>query len=424
MLAVFPTAFVICFLIITRGKFILVNMILSGKKIILAISGSIAAYKSILLLRLLTKSGAAVKVIMTPAAKNFVSPLVLSTLSAHPVVIELSENDRWENHVALGRWADLMIMAPLSCNTLSKMANGVCDNLLMAVYLSATCPVMIAPAMDEDMWKHPATQQNLKLLKQRNHYLIPVAHGELASGLFGEGRMAEPEDILKHVIGFFLKQNDLSGKRVLITAGSTHEPIDPVRFIGNHSSGKMGYAIAGECVRRGADVTLITGPAVIDIPDHIKNIKQVQTAKEMFEAVKLSFVDADIIIMAAAVADYTPVLVSENKIKKKEDRLVLELTPTADILKYIGHNKRSGQLLIGFALETEEGKLHAMKKLKEKDADAIILNMYQPGLTGFESDTNRVSIFEKNGRQHTFELKSKQEVAEDIVNTIKNMLHA
>ncbi len=399
-------------------------MILSGKKIILAISGSIAAYKSILLLRQLTKSGAEVKVIMTPAAKNFVSPLVLSTLSGHPVVIELSENDQWENHVALGRWADLMIMAPLSCNTLSKMAYGLCDNLLMAVYLSATCPVMIAPAMDEDMWKHPATQHNLKLLIARNHYLIPVAHGELASGLVGEGRMAEPEYILQHIKDFFLKKNDLSGKRVLITAGSTHEPLDPVRFIGNHSTGKMGYAIARECILRGAEVILITGPAGTHIPDEIKQIARVQTAQEMYEAVRASVGDADIIIMAAAVADYTPVVVSENKIKKQDGHVDVELKPTVDILRYVGEIKQTHQLLIGFALETEQGKVHAMKKLKEKNADAIILNMYQPGQTGFGSDTNQISIFEKNSRAHTFELKSKKEVAEDIVNTIINMPHA
>lgn len=399
-------------------------MILSGKKIILAISGSIAAYKSILLLRLLTKSGAEVKVVMTSAAKNFVSPLVLSTLSGHPVVIELSENDQWENHVALGRWADLMIIAPLSCNTLSKMAYGLCDNLMMAVYLSATCPVMIAPAMDEDMWKHPATKNNLKLLIERNHYLIPVAHGDLASGLVGEGRMAEPDQILKHITDFFLKKNDLSGKRVLITAGPTHEPLDPVRFIGNHSSGKMGFAIARECILRGAEVVLITGPASAPVPVEIKKVVHVQTAQEMYEAVKLSVQDADIIIMAAAVADYTPVVVSENKIKKQGGHVELELKPTVDILKSIGENKKTHQLLIGFALETEQGKAHALKKMKEKKADAIILNMYQLGKTGFSSDTNQISIFEKNGTEFTFDLKSKQGVAEDIVNTIKKMLHA
>ena len=399
-------------------------MILSGKKIILAISGSIAAYKSILLLRLLSKSGAEVKVVMTPAAKNFVSPLVLSTLSGHPVVIELSENDQWENHVALGRWADLMIMAPLSCNTLSKMACGLCDNLMMAVYLSATCPVMIAPAMDEDMWKHPATKNNLKLLIERNHYLIPVAHGDLASGLVGEGRMAEPDQILKHITDFFLKKNDLAGKRVLITAGPTHEPLDPVRFIGNHSSGKMGFAIARECIFRGAEVVLITGPAGAPVPVEIKKVVHVQTAQEMYEAVKLSAQDADIIIMAAAVADYTPVVVSENKIKKQGGHVELELKPTVDILKSIGENKKTHQLLIGFALETEQGKAHALKKMKEKNADAIILNMYQSGITGFGADTNQISIFEKNGTEFTFDLKSKQGVAEDIVNTIKKMLHA
>ena len=399
-------------------------MTLSGKKIILAITGSIAAYKSILLLRLLVKQGADVRVIITPSAKSFVSPLVLSTLSGHPVVVELSENDQWENHVALGRWADLMVVAPLSCNTLAKMAHGLCDNLLLAVYLSATCPVMIAPAMDEDMWKHSSTSKNLNELLERNHYLIPVESGELASGLIGEGRMAEPEQILEHMRTFFLKKNELSGKKILITAGATHEPIDPVRFIGNHSSGKMGYALAAECVARGAEVILITGPTQLEVPPGISKTVYVQTATEMFEAVKNNVADADIIIMAAAVADYTPVTVSENKIKKQHPSLSIELTSTVDILKYLGENKKINQLLIGFALETNDGRANAIKKLKDKNADAIILNLYQPGESGFGSNTNQISIFEKSGKEHAFDLKSKKEVASDIVNAIKNMLHA
>ncbi|MFN9711067.1 MAG: bifunctional phosphopantothenoylcysteine decarboxylase/phosphopantothenate--cysteine ligase CoaBC [Bacteroidota bacterium] len=399
-------------------------MMLSGKKIILAISGSIAAYKSILLLRLLIKQGAEVKVIMTPASKSFVSPLVLSTLSGHPVVTELSENDQWENHVALGRWADLMIVAPLSCNTMAKMAQGLCDNLFLAVYLSATCPVMIAPAMDEDMWKHPATKSNLQLLRDRGHQLIPVGNGELASGLIGEGRMAEPEDILTQVQLFFSKSHELKGKKILITAGPTYESIDPVRFIGNHSTGKMGYAIAAAFVQRGGEVTLISGPVHEHTPGGLTKMISVQTAEEMYEAAKLNAADADIIIMAAAVADYTPVSVSETKIKKHTDALVLELKKTTDILKHLGEIKQAHQLLIGFALETEGGDVYALKKLKDKNADAIVLNIQKNGESGFGSDTNQITIFEKNGKKHCFEVKTKRQVAEDIVNTIKNMLHA
>ena len=396
-------------------------MTLAGKKIILAISGSIAAYKSILLLRLLVKQGAEVRVMITPSAKSFVSPLVLSTLSGSPVVVDLSENDQWENHVALGRWADLMIMAPLSCNTIAKMANGICDNLFLAVYLSATCPVMMAPAMDEDMWKHAATQDNMKRLLSRGHHLIPVGTGALASGLIGEGRMAEPEQIMEHIQRFFLKQNDLAGKKVLITAGPTQEPLDPVRFIGNHSSGKMGFAIAEECASRGADVVLITGPVHIEAPSCVKTQVQVQTSAEMFQAVKKNAPEADIIFMSAAVADYTPVHVAPSKIKKQSDSLTIDLTKTHDILKYLGENKKPGQLVIGFALETDNGIEYALKKMQDKNADAIILNLYQPGQTGFGVDTNQITIFEKNGKEHSFELKSKKELAADIVNTIKNI---
>ena len=399
-------------------------MSLSGKKILLGISASIAAYKSILLLRLLVKQGAEVKVIMTPAAKSFVSPLVLSTLSNHPTIVELSDNDTWENHVALGRWADLMMIAPLSCNTLAKMANGLCDNLLMAVYLSATCPVMIAPAMDEDMWKHAATQENLQWLIRRGHYLIPVERGALASGLTGEGRMAEPEQILQHIQDFFSKQHDLIGKCVVITAGPTYEPIDPVRFIGNHSTGKMGYAIAEECARRGAHVTLISGPANLHLPAGVSHHVQVLTAAEMLEAVKSFTSTGDIFIMTAAVADYTPVTVQENKIKKTGAAMTIELKPTDDILKYVGLNKRPDQLVVGFALETELNEDYAKKKLIDKNADAIVLNVQQSGYSGFGAETNQVTIFERNGNTYRFELKSKKAVAVDIVNTIKGMLHA
>jgi phosphopantothenoylcysteine decarboxylase/phosphopantothenate--cysteine ligase len=396
----------------------------AGKKILLGISGSIAAYKSILLLRLLVKSGAEVKVMMTPAAKSFVSPLVLATLSKHPVVVELSENDQWENHVALGRWADLMVMAPLSCNTMAKMAHGICDNLFMAVYLSASCPVMIAPAMDEDMWKHPATQENLQKILVRGHQLIPVTHGFLASGLVGEGRMAEPEDILASIQHHFEKKNDFSGKNILITSGATHEAIDPVRYIGNHASGKMGNALAAAFAARGARVTLITGPATAALPQGMHKTIQVKSAQEMFEAVMREANQAEVLMMAAAVADYTPANVSAQKIKKQSEELTLVLHRTQDILKTLGAQKQSHQLLIGFALETENGKEHALKKLADKNADAIILNMWEEGKTGFGVDTNRVSIYEKNGKIHQFELKTKKELAEDIVNTVKTMLNA
>jgi phosphopantothenoylcysteine decarboxylase/phosphopantothenate--cysteine ligase len=397
---------------------------LSGKKIILGISGSIAAYKSILLLRLLIKQGAEVQVMMTPSAADFVSPLVLATLSGKPVVMQLAENNQWENHVALGRWADLMVIAPLSCNTMAKMANGICDNLFLAVYLSATCPVMLAPAMDEDMWKHPATRQNIQLLLSRGHRLIPVGKGELASGLIGEGRMAEPEHILANIRQFFEEGSSLTGKKILITAGPTYEAIDPVRFIGNHSSGKMGFAIAEELLRCGADVTLISGPASVQISGNVSKKIFVESAAEMLDAVTPYYQDADIIIMAAAVADYTPVVVKEQKIKKGADTVSLELKKTTDILHFLGREKKAHQLLIGFALETENGADNARKKLTEKNADAIVLNQYVAGESGFGSDTNKITIFHKNGTREEVGLKSKKEVAADIVRTIKKMLHA
>lgn len=361
---------------------------------------------------------------MTPSARSFVSPLVLSTLSGHEVLIELSENDRWENHVALGRWADLMVIAPLSCNTLSKMTVGLCDNLFMAVYLSAVCPVMIAPAMDEDMWKHPATRQNMQLLLTRGHRLIPVEKGELASGLIGEGRMAEPEHILDAVRHFFDEGSILTGKKILITAGPTYEAIDPVRFIGNHSSGKMGFAITEELVRCGADVTLIAGPATTPFSGTVSKKISVESASEMLEAVRNNFREADVIIMAAAVADYTPVVVSDQKIKKGSNKISLELTKTTDILQFVGKEKQSHQLLIGFALETENATENARKKLSEKNADAIILNRYVAGESGFGSDTNQVSVFYKNGTVDEFGLKTKKEVATDLVRTIKKLLDA
>ncbi len=395
---------------------------LAGKKIVLGITGSIAAYKSIFLVRLLVKAGAEVKVILTPSAKDFVCDLTLSTLSRNPVLVDLFDEKSWANHVQLGRWADLMIIAPLSCNTLAKMANGQCDNLLLAVYLSATCPVAVAPAMDEDMWLHPATRQNLEKLASYGNKIIPVTKGELASGLYGEGRMAEPGDILEYIENnFFLipaQPGSLNGKKALVTAGPTYEPIDPVRFIGNHSSGKMGLAIADELQRRGADVTLIMGPSTIANSGNGIKLVRVKTAEEMYDACIAVFDQSDLAVMAAAVADYTTLERADEKIKKREDKLTLELTKTKDILKSLGEKKRKDQVLVGFALETENEKENALDKLKKKNADLIVLNSLKDEGAGFGHDTNKITIFEKSGKQFNFETKSKKEVAQDIVDTI------
>jgi len=394
---------------------------LEGKKILLGVTGSIAAYKSAMLVRLLIKAGAKVKVILTPAAKEFVSPLTLSTLSRNPVLMDLVNEDTWQNHVALGRWADIMLIAPLSCNTLSKMASGTCDNLLMAVYLSATCKVAVAPAMDEDMWLHPATKRNLQIINNFENIVLPVDSGELASGLIGEGRMMEPAAMTDWLKNHFSEGMPLSGKKVLITAGPTYEPIDPVRFIGNHSSGKMGLAIALELEKRGAEVTLIIGPNSLDIPDYIKTIK-VQTAAEMFEVCKDLFPNVDIAVMSAAVADFTPVISAQEKIKKSDADLSIAFTKTKDILKYLGENKKLNQFLIGFALETSDEENYAKKKLIEKNADLIVLNSLNDEGAGFGYDTNKITIFNKLGDAQYFDTKSKKEVAVDIVNSIIQLL--
>lgn len=396
---------------------------LHGKKILLGVSGSIAAYKAAVLTRLLIKSGAEVKIVMTRAARDFVTPLSLSTLSKNPVLIDLAENDSWANHVMLGRWADAMLIAPLSCNTLSKMASGLCDNLLMAVYLSATCPVVVAPAMDEDMWHHVSTQDNLRKIASFGNLIIPVENGELASGLIGEGRMAEPETILKWLDDFFLKKNELAGKKVLITAGPTYEPIDPVRFIGNYSSGKMGAAIAEEMHKRGAEVTVVLGPSGISLSQGIHMIK-VKSAEDMFNACNRIFPDMDIAIMSAAVADYTPVKTATQKIKKTENELTVELIKTKDILRHLGAEKKNHQLLIGFALETNNETDNALQKLKSKNADMIVLNSLNDAGAGFGHDTNKITIFDKTGKVVPFEIKPKKEVAIDIVNVIIQQLHA
>ena len=396
---------------------------LKGKKILLGITGSIAAYKSAILVRLLTKAGAEVKVVMTPSSLQFIAPLTLSTLSKNEVLSALSENDSWSNHVMLGRWADLMLIAPLTCNTLSKMASGACDNLLMAVYLSSTCPVVVAPAMDEDMWLHASTKFNIKKIVSFGDQVIPVENGSLASGLNGAGRMAEPENIITWLEEYFNKTTQLSGKNILITAGPTHEAIDPVRFIGNNASGKMGIAIAMECKKRGANVTLVCGPTSENISADI-NLIRVKTAAEMYETCHQLFSKTDIAIMSAAVADYTIVNPAENKIKKTSGNINIELEKTKDILKSLGEIKKKNQLLVGFALETENEKENAIAKLKSKNADFIVLNSLNDNGAGFGFDTNKITIFDRSENEFQFEIKSKQEVAADIINTILNSSHA
>lgn len=390
---------------------------LTGKKILIGVTGSIAAYKSATLIRLLKKSGAEVQVIMTKSAEDFITALTLATLSNNKVLNNLVHEDEWVNHVMLGRWADLMLIAPASCNTLSKMANGICDNLLQAVYTSSVCPVMIAPAMDEDMWKHPSTQENILKLKGYGNSILPVETGELASGLTGDGRMTEPENIVEILISFFAGKDDLAGKKVLISAGPTYESLDPVRFIGNHSTGKMGIAIANECKSRGATVHLVLGPSVENVPQGV-NITRVISAADMYEVCVQKFKTVDIGIMCAAVADYTPVTVAEEKIKKTEETFSLQLKRTPDILKKLGELKTEKQLLVGFALETENENVNALKKVTSKNADYIILNSLKDEGAGFGYGTNKITIFNKEGVVHSFEKKTKERVAADILNVI------
>ncbi|HEY4286253.1 MAG TPA: bifunctional phosphopantothenoylcysteine decarboxylase/phosphopantothenate--cysteine ligase CoaBC [Puia sp.] len=397
---------------------------LQGKKIILGVTGSIAAYKSLLLIRSLIKEGAVVKVIQTPAARDFVTPLSLATLSKNPVLSDLFAGDTWANHVDLGRWADILLIAPLSCNTLAKMAQGLCDNLLLATYLSAVCPVVVAPAMDEDMWHHPSTQANLARLTTFGNKIIPVEKGELASGLYGDGRMAEPVTIIDYLKELLDKGGDLSGKKALVTAGPTYEAIDPVRFIGNHSSGKMGVALAKELAERGAIVDLVLGPSslTIDIPG--LNLHRVTTAEEMYSSCLERFAEADIAVLSAAVADYTPIVRAVEKIKKSDGNLVLELTRTKDILKTLGGLKKKGQLVIGFALETTGEREYALGKLHSKNADMIVLNSLNDNGAGFGVDTNKITIFSKDGSEQAYVQKPKQQVAKDIVDQIVKLLYA
>ncbi|TKB95159.1 bifunctional phosphopantothenoylcysteine decarboxylase/phosphopantothenate--cysteine ligase CoaBC [Pedobacter cryophilus] len=389
---------------------------LKDKNILLGVCGSIASYKSAELVRLFVKAGANVKVVMTKDATSFITPLTLSTLSKNPVFIDYykTETGEWNNHVELGIWANLMIIAPATANTLAKMANGLCDNLLSAVYLSAKCPVYLAPAMDLDMWKHTSTQKNIhKLISYGNQIIKPNA-GELASGLYGEGRLAEPQEIFDAIVNDISKSLPLKNKKVLVTAGPTYEAIDPVRFIGNHSSGKMGYAIAEELANQGAQVTLISGPTALTVSNQgIKKI-DVISAAEMLETCKQEFEQTDICIMSAAVADYTPQEVATQKIKKEATDFSIQLKKTEDILYQLGEAKKPHQLLIGFALETNDEEAFAIQKLKKKNLDFIVLNSLNDIGAGFKKDTNKITIIDKNLVKTTFELKTKTEVAKDI----------
>lgn len=393
---------------------------LKGRKILLGVSGSIAAYKAAVLTRLLVKEGADVKIVATPAALDFVTPLTFSTLSKSPVYskFQKDESGEWNNHVELGMWADAMVIAPATANTIAKMAYGFCDNLLMACYLSARCPVFFAPAMDLDMMKHPATQENLAKLSGFGVKLLEPGFGELASGLIGIGRMAEPEEIVHQLNIHFATSGSLKGKRALVTAGPTHEAIDPVRFIGNNSSGKMGYAIAEALASRGAKVDLVSGPTHLVTHHPDIQITRVTSAEEMYNACASFFPAADITVLSAAVADYRPTVKAEQKIKKGDGGLILELTKTYDIASELGKVKKSGQVIVGFALETENEKANAQKKLTAKNFDFIVLNSLKDAGAGFGHDTNKVTIIGKNDLVKEFNLKSKKEVAADIVSLI------
>ena len=401
---------------------------LKNKKILIGITGSIAAYKAVILTRLLVKAGAVVKVIMTDAAKTFVAPLTFSTLSKNPVYSTFTESEDgiWNNHVELGLWADILLIAPATANTLAKMSNGICDNLLSAVYLSAKCPVFVAPAMDLDMWLHPSTQKNIKNISSFGNKIIPVGDGELASGLHGAGRLAEPEAIFEYLENFFQQTftekekettDALKGKKVLITAGPTQEALDPVRFISNHSSGKMGISLAEAALSRGAEVYLVLGPTSLKPTSSEINVLSVKSAEDMFNAVDQNFDDSDLIIMAAAVADFTPLTTSDKKIKKSgKDNMILELKRTKDILKTMGQRKKEDQILVGFALETNNELENATRKLTSKNLDFIVLNSMREKGAGFKHNTNRITILDKYNKIAKFELKSKDEVAYDILN--------
>ncbi len=401
--------------------------VLSGKKVLLGITAGIAAYKSAYLVRMLIKKGAEVRVVMTPTAKEFVTPLTLSTLSKNEVlssfVDDENENAHWNNHVALGLWADLFLIAPATANTLSKMATGNSDNFLVATYLSAKCPVYVAPAMDLDMYQHPSTLHSLETLKEFGNIIIPATEGELASGLVGPGRMAEPEDIVAFIEADLARKLPLRGKKFLITAGPTYEAIDPVRFIGNHSSGKMGYALAEEAAALGAEVTLVSGPTALAVKNPSIRRVSVTSAKEMYEAAHMVYPKVDVAILSAAVADYRPKHKAEQKIKKMSEGLQLELEKTEDILASLGQTKTS-QFLVGFALETENELDNAKSKLKKKNLDLIVLNSLNDEGVAFGADTNKVTLIEASNKIHPFGVKDKKEVAHDIIQFIREKIHA
>ncbi len=398
---------------------------LKGKHILLGITGSIAAYKAAFLIRSLVKEGAEVKVIMTDMAKRFITPLTIATLSKNPVLTEFynPENGDWNSHVSLGIWADLYIIAPASANTIAKMATGVADNLLLTSYLSARCPVMVAPAMDLDMYRHPSTTENLETLSKRDVLIVEPSSGELASGLDGKGRMEEPEIIVEHIKKVFNTSPTLSGKKILITAGPTREEIDPVRYITNYSSGKMGYAIAQECAERGALVTLISGPANIEISSPLINKIEVVSAAEMYQNTVTAYESGtDVVILSAAVADFTPVNTEAKKIKRGKENYSLELKPTKDIAAELGNQKRENTIHIGFALETDNELANANDKLHRKNLDAIVLNSLKDEGAGFGTDTNKVCIIGRDGSKNDYNLKSKRQVASDIVDYIEKLL--
>jgi len=399
-------------------------MTLKDKHIVLGITGSIAAYKAASLARLLIKAGAEVQIVITPSGKEFITPVTLSALTGKPVVSEFfTANDgTWHSHVDLGQWADLMLIAPATASTLGKMANGVADNMLITTYMSMKAPVMIAPAMDLDMFAHPATTRNLEILRSYGNLIIEPAAGELASHLIGKGRMEEPENILKAVEDFFLKQESLSKKKVLITAGPTYEKIDPVRFIGNYSSGKMGFALAEECAQRGAEVTLVAGPVALKTSHpNIKRI-DVESAEEMYNAAIKEFPSSDMAILCAAVADFRPAQQYNEKVKREGDLLNISLVPNKDIAATLGKMKKANQRLIGFALETNDEESNALKKIVKKNLDFIVLNSLNDSGAGFKYDTNKISILERSGAKRDFELKSKKDVATDIIDAASELI--
>ena len=397
---------------------------LRGKHIILGVTGSIAAYKAATLTRLLVKEGVSVKVVMTPLAKEFITPLTMATLSKSPIMVDFynPENGDWNSHVDLGLWADLYLIAPASANTIGKMAGGIADNLLLTTYLSAKCPVMVAPAMDLDMYKHPATQRNLKVLQSFGNIIIEPESGELASGLIGKGRMEEPEKIVSFITDYFARQADFKGKKVVVTAGPTYEKIDPVRFIGNYSSGKMGLAIAEELAGRGAEVVLVCGPVNLKTCHPAIRRVDVESAAQMYEVTSKEFVNSDVAVLSAAVADFTPKEKADHKIKRGKDDLLLELLPTKDIAAELGRIKTASQLLIGFALETNDEEINALSKMQRKNLDMIVLNSLNDKGAGFSVDTNKVTILDKAGDKTVYELKTKVEVAKDIVDKIASRL--